>query len=171
MVNFKMKRPARKLGIRKRFMALTANEKTTSQKLLSKLSNLVKIMSQRYLPLSLKQYLNLLLIYGTKVYINMVREPDVLLLPSPSLYRRIESFSDSECWHYFETRKEHLTGLMKGLEFPDWCELPNKSWLSGEEIFLRGMYELVTGCTQFQLSSVFGSDQSTKSRPKTCSKR
>jgi hypothetical protein len=35
----------------------------------------------------------------------------------------------------------------------------NNQTLSGEEVFLRGLFELVTGSTQYHISSTFGREQ------------
>ena len=77
----------------------------------------------------------------------------------------IDSFDDSQCWNFFEFRKEDLFRLFRPLNFPSICYLSNKSVMSGEEIFLRGLYELVSGEDQFNISeNVFGRDQSIQSR-------
>ena len=50
------------------------------------------------------------------------------------------------------------------LNFPEECILDNCSNMSGEEVFLRGLYELVSGETQHNISrNVFGRDWSAQS--------
>ena len=51
------------------------------------------------------------------------------------------------------------------LNFPEECILDNGSNMLGEEVFLRGLYELVSGETQHNISrNVFGGDWSAQSR-------
>lgn len=51
------------------------------------------------------------------------------------------------------------------LNFPEECILDNGSNMLGEEVFLRGLYELVSGETQHNISrNVFGRDWSAQSR-------
>jgi hypothetical protein len=83
----------------------------------------------------------------------------------PDRHRTIESFSESDCWQYFETRKADLYRMVEGLSFPEECVLENRSVMSGEEVFLRGMYELVSGEKQYSIArNVFGRDSTQQSR-------
>jgi hypothetical protein len=79
--------------------------------------------------------------------------------------KTIDSFSESQCWTIFGIRKPDLTRLLKGLRFPQWIKLENRSKMSGEEVMLRGLYELVSGEDQHTISeNVFGRDFSQQSR-------
>ena len=92
-------------------------------------------------------------------------EPNVLLLPSQNRCRSIESFTKSECWNYFETRKQDLYRLRKALLLDGFCILSNGIKMPGEEVLLRGLYELVSGDDQFVISNeIFGRDQPAQSR-------
>jgi hypothetical protein len=92
---------------------------------------------------------------------------DIMVTPNhdhirsyPSKDRTIASFSESECWNFFETRKRDLHRLLINLQFPDHCVLENRACMTGEEILLRGLYELVSGTDQFEIAvNVFGRDQ------------
>ena len=46
----------------------------------------------------------------------------------------IVSFTDSEFWNFFETHKEDLHRLLRGLRFPEDCILDNGSKMAGEVI-------------------------------------
>ena len=55
--------------------------------------------------------------------------------------------------------------MVKELRFPRRVVLDNESTMSGEEIMLRGLYEIVTGENQECIGMhVFGRDQSAQSR-------
>jgi hypothetical protein len=102
----KYRLPARKLSIRKRFYALTTNERQRAIRL-------------RRLALALL------------------------------------------CWNYFEFRQADLYRLRRRLHFPNSCKLENNSRMSGEEVLLQGLYELVSGEDQLFIAAiVFGRDQS-----------
>jgi hypothetical protein len=75
--------------------------------------------------------------------IDSMFEADSELDVTPSLNRTFDSFSEAECYNYFETRKENLGRLFRALQMPDKIVLENGSTLSGEDVMLRGLYELV----------------------------
>jgi hypothetical protein len=55
--------------------------------------------------------------------------------------------------------------LLVGLRFPEWVILENRSKMKGEEIMLRGLYELVNGEDQNSIATnVFGRDFSQQGR-------
>jgi hypothetical protein len=55
--------------------------------------------------------------------------------------------------------------MKRGLRFKDECVLDNGWKISGDEIFLRGLYELVSGEDQHNISAnVFGREQTAQSR-------
>jgi hypothetical protein len=74
----------------------------------------------------------------------------------PDRARNIASFSEEQCWNYFETRKEDLPRLQRCLRIDDVVRLPNGKVMLGEIVMLRGLYELVTGNDQFDGSVWFG---------------
>jgi hypothetical protein len=75
--------------------------------------------------------------------------------------RTIGSFSDASWWNFFETDKSDLPRLMAALGIPDRVVLDNGSVMLGEEILLRGLYELVSGEDHYNIAvNVFGRDQS-----------
>ena len=91
--------------------------------------------------------------------LRVITVPDVILPSLPSLRDSIDSFTESECWNFFETRKEDLYRLLVNLKFDDKCILENRSVMSGEEVLLRGLYELVSGADQHEIIAIFGKDQ------------
>ena len=60
--------------------------------------------------------------------------------------------------------KEDMHRVKVNLKFEDKCILENGSVLSGEEILLRGLYELVSGADQHEIIAIFGNDQTVQSR-------
>ena len=75
--------------------------------------------------------------------------------------RTIDSFTNSDCWNFFETNKQDLYHLKRALRIPDKVIFENGSTMPGEEVMLRGLYELVSGEDQYNIAvNVFGRDQS-----------
>ena len=79
------------------------------------------------------------------MYLMLVADPEIYLSPPARLDRTVQSFSESQCWNFFECRKSDLTRLIRELKFPKTCLFDNRIKMSGEEMFLRGLYELVSG--------------------------
>jgi len=96
--------------------------------------------------------------------ISLATEPNVSIEPLMDRKRTIESFTASECWNFFETRKEDLERLLLNLTFPEKCILQNGSTMPDEEVMLRGLYELVSGADQHEVVPIFGRDQTQQSR-------
>lgn len=83
----------------------------------------------------------------------------------PNHRRMIDSFDDSQCDIQFRFLKDHLRLLVRLLRFPELITFDNRAKMSGEEVFLRGLYELRSGDTQYDVSvNLFGRDNSAQSR-------
>ena len=81
------------------------------------------------------------------------------------LRTRISDFNDSDCFIFFRFLKADLYRLLHLLEFPETIRFDNRSRMSGEEVMLRGLYELASGETKHKISSnVFGREWSSQSR-------
>ena len=79
--------------------------------------------------------------------------------------RTIDSFSASDCKVFFQFKKSELKRLLPLLKFDEVCKFNNKSIMRGEEVFLRGLYELVTAETKHNIAAnIFGRDWSAQSR-------
>jgi hypothetical protein len=75
------------------------------------------------------------------------------------------NLSDSYCKQFFRFSQQHLQLLFTALSFPISVTLNNRSVFTGEELFLRGLYELSTGETQNSIAEhVFGRHASDQSR-------
>lgn len=89
----------------------------------------------------------------------------------PRRDRTIDSFESADCPLFFRFTKEHLYELYDLLGFKEVDEtegtftFDNKETMRGEEILLRGLYELASGESQHTISTnVFGRDQTSQSR-------
>ena len=79
--------------------------------------------------------------------------------------RELDSFDEIDCWTFFKCKKEDIRRFYRVLKFPERCVLSNGINMSGEEVFCRGMYELVSAEDQHNISkNMFGRDQSAQSR-------
>jgi len=76
----------------------------------------------------------------------------------------IQSFSESDCKIMFEFKKTDLLRLLPLLHLPDECIFDNRTKMAGEEVFLSGLYELVSGANKHEIARVFGRDWSAQSR-------
>jgi hypothetical protein len=98
-------------------------------------------------------------------YLWLVKEPDHDLPPILNQSRTIDSFDDADCKVFFQFGKDDLRRLVKELQFQDSVVLERRYRMPGEEVLLRGLYELVDGGTQYKAARlVFGRDQSIQSR-------
>jgi len=80
----------------------------------------------------------------------------------------IDSFDDN-CKPFFNFRREDLHRILPLLRFPETCELGYRHKMSGEEVLLRGLYELSSGDEQHDIAvNIFGRDQSVPSRAFKC---
>ena len=87
----------------------------------------------------------------------------MFMLPTQKLSRTIDSFTESECWNYFETRRQDLPRLRTALLLDRDCILSNGIRMTVEEIMLRGLY--VSGDDQYVIANeIFGKDQPAQSR-------
>ena len=119
----------------------------------------------------------------TDEYINLVELEDCLQLEYASMIyhhfdklpmrlidhrRKIDSFDDTQCDEQFRFLKHHLHLLLRLLRFPDVVIFDNRSKMPGEEVFLRGLYELRSGDTQYDCATnLFGREYSAQSRAYT----
>ena len=159
-----LKKPARKLSLRKRFLALSSNEAVRLRFYEKQLTRLVLRLRNHRLSKDANAKGIAIASILLNEMIDIATEPISTLDPLLDRRRTIDSFTDSECWNFFETRKEDLRRLLLNLKFPEQCVLENRSSMPGEEVFLRGLYELVSGADQHEVVLVFGRDQTQQSR-------
>jgi hypothetical protein len=152
---------------RKRYQSFTTNHVTLIRKLERNLLFVCALMDRNdILPnnqIKIKRiFKSLTLFYISFTY---DRHGLSLLKKIPRKAITIDIFDSDECFIYFRFKKEDLHQLLILLRFPSFFKLDNRIRMSGEEIFLRGLYELASGETQFKISRlVFGGDNTMQSR-------
>jgi len=79
--------------------------------------------------------------------------------------RTIASFTRASSFNYFRFHRNHLELLKTLLKFPEIVRFSNRSKMKGEEILLRGLYELCSGECQHKIAdNLFGRHMSDQSR-------
>lgn len=77
----------------------------------------------------------------------------------------VDSFTPSTAKMFFKFKKCDLSRLIELFQLPAECKLENGSSMSGEEVFLRGLYELCSGENQQRMCTLlFGREQTQQSR-------
>ena len=77
----------------------------------------------------------------------------------------VDSFKPSTAKLFFNFKKDDLSRLIDLFKFPEYCILENGSKMKGEELFLRGLFELSTGDNQARMCTfLFGREQTQQSR-------
>ena len=89
------------------------------------------------------------------VYFGMVTTEDEGLDKCQRYDKTIQTFSASDCKLMFEFKKTDLLRLLPLLRFPEECTFDNRSKMAGEEVFLRGLYELVSAANKHAQSRAF----------------
>ena len=146
MKNLKLKALAKKVSYRKRHLTLTSKDQVRCRKL----TNLfLALAAKRKMEGTLNQEADnvLQMIFScflqTATYDHTDKEN--IVEARPSRERDINSFTPSDCRINFNFKKADLRRLVHLLRFPEYCILSKGDKMTGEEVFLRGMYELVSG--------------------------
>ncbi len=93
-------------------------------------------------------------------YIQFMREP-----VAPSNNVRIDHLQQGNCRINYRFSPEQLHELVDLLNIPAKVVFSNRRTMCGEEVFLRFLYEFVSGANQHRIASeVFGMDQPTQSK-------
>ena len=102
------------------------------------------------------------------ISIKYTSEDRFVVPPLVNWQRTIASFDETVCDQQFRFLRNHLTLLCELLHFPEWVIFDNRSKMLGEEVFLRGLYEIRSGSTQFDCAAnLFGREASAQSRAYT----
>ena len=108
-----LKKSARKLSLRKRFLALSSNEAVHLRFYEKQLLKLMLRLRNHRLSKDTKAKGIAIASLLLNEMINIATEPAVTLEPLIDYRRTIDSFTASECWNFFETRKEDLPRLRR----------------------------------------------------------
>ena len=96
-------------------------------------------------------------------YLSLRYVEDIPLQPTVNYSRSIESFGQSIKKDLrFEANDIRI--LIRELGFLNIVKFDNRIKMSGEEVFLRGLFELVTGSCKHDIANQFGRDFSAQSR-------
>ena len=160
--HFTPKKPAKQLAYRSRHLALTSAEQVK----LRKLKKIILILLIK----CKKDKENTDLVYLLKLFMAKYlqlsySEETSLVERRPNRNRTIESFTNSECYINFRFRSAEMKRLYPLLKFDDQCILENGMNMPGEEVFLRGLYELCSGENQEHIAAnVFGGENTKQGR-------
>lgn len=159
-----LKKKASELYYRKRYQRLTSHDQVQRRK--SKQFILFLLYLKIFLPKrGFTTTLEIFLRCFMYRYLSISYSIEEPLQTRKNFYRTIDSFSASDCKINFAFNKRELRSLLVLLKFPHEVVLDNRSRKTGEEIFLRGLYELVSGGNQEQIcQTVFGGVGSDQSR-------
>ena len=117
-----LKRPARKLSLRKRFLALTSNEAVYVRSLDKRLFKLLTGLKQVHLSKQCKAEGISLAKAMVEEILNVMIDPGIELTPLPSLRSTIASFTESECWKFLKPEKRICIVAQTMTELEDgWC--------------------------------------------------
>ena len=155
-----LRKVAKHLSYRKRYLSLSSIEQVR----LRRLKRLILTVMCKIKTSEEKDELNSKLKKLIVLYFAMTTSTDEGLDRPERCAPTIRSFSASNCKLMFEFKKTDLLRLLPLLHFPDECCFDNRSKMAGEEVFLRGLYELVTAANKHDISRVFGRDWSAQSR-------
>jgi len=78
-------------------------------------------------------------------------------LPPVTLFEwKINSLCPIFCESFLRFKKPELETLYGLLRFPNSCKFPNKGGrMDGEEVFVRGLYQMATGATANMIAHTF----------------
>lgn len=165
---FKMKvrRPAKEIAYKKRHLRLTSHDQIRIRRLKQLiLTFLATLHMDADMDEDLRERLSLATKIATARYLSLVFHDENEDAPTPDRKRTIDSFSDSECNAFFRFVKVQLHELVVLFKFPEFCILSNGAKMPGEEVMLRGLYELASGENQHKIGqNVFGRDGPAQSR-------
>ena len=165
--DFVIKNPNRQLSIRKRYVEnyfLSSNDQVFlrgARIIAVRLSLVLKFDAS--LDITARRRLALLLMM-------IIRRHDQLLLGNPtrlpvlsSRGMSLDSFAECDIGYYYIHTKSDLKRLFELLSFKRRHIFPQRSVMSGEEVFLRGYFELRNGFDQYNIAGIFGGHQSMQS--------
>lgn len=163
MTGLSYRRVARETSIRYRYKSLTAHE-TIRLGYLSRIGALIARRMMNATDQSEKER------HRRKLTIILLMKKSILedtYDPIPPPIRHIvsiETTSPDFSKEFLRFRQEHLRQLFIALRFPNLVVFRNRSTMTGEEVFLRGLYELANGVKKTNVAETYGRHVSDQSR-------
>lgn len=165
-VAIRAKKPPRELSLKRRNSSgfkLTANDQVKVEKSMRTLRMLLWIKMLR--PGAESKKVNEVIRFFMVRHCLLTHTVERGLEPCrPDRKRTIDSWILDECEMDFRFDNENLHILCRELRFPDIVRFDNGMVMSGEEVFLRGLYELVSGEVKNKVAKEFGREWSAQSR-------
>eukprot|EP01040_Poterioochromonas_malhamensis_P006982 gene6983-7532_t len=161
---FTYRKPAKQTSIRLRFKSLSSNEQVMIRSLekaikFSVVKGTLSVGKDQFEKERERTKKLIKLLMKIKI------DPQPTPSPPPRLKTSINNFDESYLKNTFKFSKLHLRRLLELLNLPKDVSLSNRSKMTGEEVFLRGLYELSTGETKYNIcENVFGRSCSDQSR-------
>lgn len=163
-MKFIVRKPSKALSWKRRFLRLTSHEQVKIRHLESAMLLAILKLKVGTSESLIKKYKRVGIIAALQILI-MTIAPIPCTMRTPSKNRTVESFQEEVCPHYFRIQRKDFRKVISLLKFPEVVRFENRSFLPGEEVFLRGMYELVSGIDQARIAqAVFGRDDPLQSR-------
>jgi hypothetical protein len=153
----KLKKSKRNTSIRKRFAALTSNDIITCERLEKEM--LFAVLYQEILEDEEdKEICDIFIDYCMKAYVDIMIDVSEYLERPVRKEWTIAKCKQSPDWVYNFLRLQvnDLDRFYLLLGFQEKIVFKNGSSMSGEEVFIRGMYELTTGETKVSIADKFG---------------
>ena len=166
MVQYQRRQPARRLSYFRRYEALCTNDQLRIDMIRKLLFVLLVAIDRNKDNPEFSSLLRTRFQGVARLYFLHVYEPmGQIARLSPRLGLGIEDFNEGNCRINFLFGKIQLRELIRLLQFPELVTLANRITLTGEEVFLRFLYEFVSGDNQHRIgANVFGAGQPLQSR-------
>jgi hypothetical protein len=164
----KFKKYIKDLAYSKRHKGLTSNDIVKARQLRKAIIVLALVKKVKALSKERKKKIKKVLQLLLAVYLSvLVESPSPVDPPKPKIPRRtIDSFTEADSRINFRYSKADMRKILTLLKFPEKVAFKSsRHFISGEEVLLRGLYELASGENQHKIAAnVFGKDQPFQSR-------
>ena len=162
---FIVREAVRRMPYRFRDQGLTAMEMMVVRRLIAMITALLGAAGM--MPAGLPQ--RILIIIAITIFLTVLR---ICAVPAPNIQpinganrdRGIDSFSDGQCWHFLQFRRDDLHTLFDAMGFPVVVHLDNGGTCTGEYAFCLMLYRLAYPTRLFTLQFVFGREYTQLSR-------
>ena len=154
---------SKKTSIRTRFKSLTTHEQNRLR-LLKKSAMIMMGARKASKDVAMKAFLEKRILFCIALSIN-IKADNYEPIPRPiRMVVSIDNMDFSFAHEFLRFRLDDLRRLYRQLRFPDVVKLENRSTMTGEEVFIRGLFEMVTGVKKTMVSETFGRHPSDQCR-------